>query len=93
MSAEESKAVLRRWYDEMWSKKNADLIPELVGPGGGFVAADASAPALAAALKQCLGAREQWPERRRSARAHAVSRSSREATVAVYDQLFRALVT
>jgi len=32
MSAEESKAVLRRWYDEMWSKKNADLIPELVGP-------------------------------------------------------------
>jgi hypothetical protein len=32
MSAEESKAVLRRWYDEMWSKKNTDLIPELAGP-------------------------------------------------------------
>ena len=32
MSAEESKAVLRRWYDEMWSQKNTDLIPELAGP-------------------------------------------------------------
>ena len=32
MSAEESKAVLRRWYDEMWSQRNADLILELVGP-------------------------------------------------------------
>ncbi len=32
MSTEETKALLRRWYDEMWSKKNANLIPELVGP-------------------------------------------------------------
>ena len=32
MSTEENKAVLRRWYDEMWSKKNTDLIPELAGP-------------------------------------------------------------
>ncbi|MBW2268456.1 MAG: nuclear transport factor 2 family protein [Deltaproteobacteria bacterium] len=32
MSAEVSKAVMRRWYDEMWSKKNTDLIPELAGP-------------------------------------------------------------
>lgn len=32
MSTEQTKAVLRRWYDEMWSKKNADLIPELAGP-------------------------------------------------------------
>ena len=27
-----AKAVMRRWYDEMWSKKNTDLIPELAGP-------------------------------------------------------------
>ena len=32
MSTEESRAVIHRWYDEMWSKKNTDLIPELVGP-------------------------------------------------------------
>ena len=32
MSTEESRAVIRRWYDEMWSKKNTDLIPELAGP-------------------------------------------------------------
>jgi hypothetical protein len=32
LSGEEAKAVLRRWYDEMWSKKNFDLIPELAGP-------------------------------------------------------------
>ena len=32
MSAENTKRVLRRWYDEMWSKKNSDLILELVGP-------------------------------------------------------------
>ena len=32
MSSEETKTILRRWYDEMWSKRNADLIPELAGP-------------------------------------------------------------
>ncbi len=32
MASENPKAVLRRWYDEMWSKKNFDLIPELAGP-------------------------------------------------------------
>ena len=32
MSNADPKAVLRRWYDEMWSKKNTDLIPELAGP-------------------------------------------------------------
>ena len=31
-AASEAKAVLRRWYDEMWARKNAELIPELVGP-------------------------------------------------------------
>ena len=29
---ETNKALLRRWYDEMWSQKNFDLIPELAGP-------------------------------------------------------------
>jgi len=32
MPSEDPKAVLRRWYDEMWSQKNGDLILELVGP-------------------------------------------------------------
>jgi predicted SnoaL-like aldol condensation-catalyzing enzyme len=33
MSREEAnKAVLRRWYDEMWSNLDFDLIPELAGP-------------------------------------------------------------
>jgi hypothetical protein len=32
MPADDPKAVLRRWYDEMWSQKNTDLIPELAGP-------------------------------------------------------------
>jgi len=32
MSAENPKGVLRRWYDEMWSKKDSGLILELVGP-------------------------------------------------------------
>lgn len=31
-TADESKAVLRRWYDEMWAKKNFALVPELAGP-------------------------------------------------------------
>lgn len=31
-TADQTKAVLRRWYDEMWSAKNADLILDLVGP-------------------------------------------------------------
>ena len=32
MSMDDPKAVLRRWYDEMWSQKNTDLVPELAGP-------------------------------------------------------------
>ena len=32
MSTEQTKAVLRRWYDEMWAEQNFDLIPELAGP-------------------------------------------------------------
>ena len=31
-TAEESKAVLRRWYDDMWAKKDFALVPELAGP-------------------------------------------------------------
>ena len=30
MSAEENKAVARRWFEEMWNKGNRDLIDELV---------------------------------------------------------------
>lgn len=33
MSKEEAnKALLKRWYDEMWGKLNFDLLPELAGP-------------------------------------------------------------
>jgi predicted SnoaL-like aldol condensation-catalyzing enzyme len=32
MGAEETKAVLRRWYDEMWSRKDPELVTELAGP-------------------------------------------------------------
>ena len=33
MSREEAnKAVLRRWYDEMWTHCAFDLIPEIAGP-------------------------------------------------------------
>jgi hypothetical protein len=31
-NAAEAKAVLSRWYDEMWSQKRFDLVPELAGP-------------------------------------------------------------
>lgn len=31
-TAEASKAVLRRWYDEMWARKNFALVPEIAGP-------------------------------------------------------------
>ena len=31
-TAEESKAALVRWYDEMWFRKNFELVPECVGP-------------------------------------------------------------
>jgi len=31
-TSERSKAVLRRWYDEMWAKKDFALVPELAGP-------------------------------------------------------------
>ena len=30
--AEDNKAILRRWYDEMWAHCNFDLIPEIAGP-------------------------------------------------------------
>ncbi len=33
MSQEENnKSLMRRWYDEMWTPCNFDLIPELAGP-------------------------------------------------------------
>jgi predicted SnoaL-like aldol condensation-catalyzing enzyme len=32
MTADETKALLHRWYGEMWAKGRAELIPELVGP-------------------------------------------------------------
>jgi hypothetical protein len=32
MDTESTKALLRRWYDEMWFPRNADLVPELAGP-------------------------------------------------------------
>lgn len=32
MTTEETKQLLTRWYDEMWSQGRADLIPELAGP-------------------------------------------------------------
>ena len=32
MGAEDTKAVLRRWYDEMWSRKEPALVTELAGP-------------------------------------------------------------
>ena len=31
-TAEESKAVLGRWYDDMWAKKDFALVPEIAGP-------------------------------------------------------------
>ena len=31
-TAEESKAVLRRWYEDMWAKKDFALVPEIAGP-------------------------------------------------------------
>lgn len=30
--AEQNKALMRRWYDEMWANCNFDLITELAGP-------------------------------------------------------------
>ncbi|MBW1885141.1 MAG: nuclear transport factor 2 family protein [Deltaproteobacteria bacterium] len=32
MTADETKALLHRWYGEMWSQGRAELIPELAGP-------------------------------------------------------------
>ena len=29
---EDNKALLRRWYDEMWQSCNFELIPEIAGP-------------------------------------------------------------
>jgi predicted SnoaL-like aldol condensation-catalyzing enzyme len=29
---EDNKALMHRWYDEMWAHCNFDLIPELAGP-------------------------------------------------------------
>ena len=31
-SEEAGKALLRRWYDEMWARKDFALVPELAGP-------------------------------------------------------------
>ena len=31
-TSEQSAAVLRRWYDDMWAKKDFALVPELAGP-------------------------------------------------------------
>jgi hypothetical protein len=31
-TAAEAKAVLSRWYDEMWAQKNFALVPEIAGP-------------------------------------------------------------
>lgn len=31
-TAAEAKAVLSRWYDDMWARKRFDLVPELAGP-------------------------------------------------------------
>ncbi len=28
----DAKPLLRRWYDEMWARKNFALVPELAGP-------------------------------------------------------------
>ena len=30
--AGDARAVLTRWYDEMWARKNFDLVPEIAGP-------------------------------------------------------------
>jgi hypothetical protein len=32
MTTDETKALLHRWYGEMWSQGRAELIPELAGP-------------------------------------------------------------
>ena len=32
MDTESTKALLRRWYDEMWFPRNSALVPELAGP-------------------------------------------------------------
>jgi hypothetical protein len=31
-TSERSKEALRRWYDDMWAKKDFALVPELAGP-------------------------------------------------------------
>jgi predicted ester cyclase len=42
MSTEENKKVVRRWIEEAWGKKNADIIDELYAPG--FVGHIAGSP-------------------------------------------------
>lgn len=32
MGADETRRAMQRWYDEMWSKKAFDLVPEIAGP-------------------------------------------------------------
>jgi steroid delta-isomerase-like uncharacterized protein len=32
--SEENKALLRRWFDEVWNKKNADAIDEMLAADG-----------------------------------------------------------
>ena len=47
MSAQENKAIARRWAEEVWSKGNFGLIEELVAPE--YVARDAINPGRYAA--------------------------------------------
>lgn len=32
MSVEQNKALIRRWYDEIWNKQNLEVIDELAAP-------------------------------------------------------------
>ncbi|MCA9509477.1 MAG: hypothetical protein R3E88_01470 [Myxococcota bacterium] len=32
MSAAETRRAMERWYDDMWSKKAFELVPEIAGP-------------------------------------------------------------
>ena len=32
MGAEETRRAMQRWYDDMWSKKDFALVPEIAGP-------------------------------------------------------------
>ena len=47
MAAEESKALIRRWYDEVWTGRNPDAIDALYAPDwvGHFAGAEVPDPA------------------------------------------------